>query len=144
MPNNWGAALSKPGLPLARPFRIVCATFGFALLVFGIWVRLIALYASTQVIAITVLLFLAGYGLLLLAFGLLRATGLVSLFIAATDFAHYYIHGNNDGYAHLVSGVVFMALGIVQLLAPRRMQNRDSVLITLDLPKGHVNGGAPQ
>jgi hypothetical protein len=143
--SKWASAFSKPWIRLPGYGQLLFAALGSLLFLFAIYVRLIAIDPfSANVMGFEAASLVLGYVALGAALGMFGATGLLMFFVALTQFAHYYVHGNDDGYEHAFSGVIFIALGVIQLLTPRRMQQRNGGLVELDLTRRYRNGGNPQ
>jgi predicted metal-binding membrane protein len=114
---------------------------GILLVTFGIWVRLIALYASAQMVVVVVASFVSGYVALIAGLRFFRATGLVCLSASAMQFAHYYLHGSSNLNADVVSGIVFTAAGIWQFREFSKAQQADQ-LTSLRLTPDRLNSAA--
>jgi hypothetical protein len=85
-------------------------------MVFAVWARLQALYLSERVLVVFALLMAAGFVLVLLAQGWLRATGLTLLLLSAPELMHYYAYGLNSTYAGIVFAVVCFVAGLICLM----------------------------
>lgn len=108
--------------------RAVLHVFGGAVMVFAVWARLQALYLSERVLIVFVLLMVAGFVLVLIARGVLRATGLMLLLLSVPELMHYYAYGLGSNDVGIVLSVVCFVAGIVCLL---RASSQDSTISVL-------------
>lgn len=120
----WRAGISS--WPAA--IRAVLHILGVALMVFSVWARLQALYLSERVLIVFVLLMAAGFVFVLIARGVLRATGLTLLLLSVPELMHYYAYGLGSNYLGIALSVVCFVAGIVCLM---RASTRNSTISVL-------------
>lgn len=101
-------------------------------MLFALWARLQALYLSPRVVIVFALLLVAGYVLVLISRGILRATGLALLFLSAPELMRYYAYGANSNFAGITVAIVLMAAGVVCLI---RAAARDTQPLTMSISK---------
>ncbi len=133
MPSEAAQRWWHSGVAMPRWARAWLITGGAGLMLFAIWVKLMALYPSAQVREVMGAAMFTGWGLLLTAMGLRRGSAGMMLALSADGFLRYYLHGEDSGELRMVSAVTFLALGIILLKRGNEPVAEHAGLTTLHL-----------